>query len=375
MNLFAGLLSHYVSNLCAWNCPFACDELYVLILLTRLYFMLHCVLLLTVWNVCLEVMLNLFACHISLSVSDLCVLNCLLFIWLLFRSDSFEPPIFFRAVLSSFDCHIKLRRLIFFQLSQLNCLIFNIIRVYLFSLLFLSFYLLHQTASSSFCCHGRVWDMFCGKLPTLMNCCLNFVEASLPSFVVIFGMSHFCLVLISCIFHMCVFSYPIFSSVLSSFLCYLFQISVRCLLSNLSLAWPAHSSLSAWPRALSLTASLMTDVSIWSSCPMIAVGLTVILLCWRFIKKYKVAICITITIISLTIIIISLCCFYEIFRNIKPCLTNNTIVHVRPPTHLAVGPACTIDTSCAGFPPNCKTGAVQTFFCRMVAHYHHLRCR
>ena len=25
-----------------------------------------------------------------------------------------------------------------------------------------------------------------------------------------------------------------------------------------------------------------------------------------------------------TIIIISLCCFYEIFRNIKPCLTNNT---------------------------------------------------
>ena len=146
--------------------------------------------------------LSLFGCYL-VHCFVLCILNCMAWFWwdrLLSQAASLFILICFCIDLIT----------IWPRLSLIFYIIYGPIA---FLLLILALYLLHQTAPSLLCCHPPVWDILCGKLPNLNMCCPNFVEATLPSFVVIFGMSRFCLVLIWVFYicHMCVFSCPIFS--------------------------------------------------------------------------------------------------------------------------------------------------------------------
>ena len=242
-----------------WNCLIAGFELYVLILLTGLFLMLHRVHLLTGWFFCLEVMLNLFGCHLSLSVSNLLVLNCLLSfdccfgLLLLSRWVSFRLycllliAILSSDCLSSSSCHIWINSIWLcysvgcVELYLLVCMswvcsqtfICSCISSYLEVIQYLMVWLppgpsvsdiLDHTGSSLsaldsifiFICYIKLHHAcfvaitcvryFVQQLPTLMRCCPILLKLPCPLLLVMFGMSPVWLVLISCMCHLCAFS-------------------------------------------------------------------------------------------------------------------------------------------------------------------------
>ena len=181
---------------------------------------------------------------------------------------------------------MKLRRLIFFQLSHLNYLYF-VGCVELHLLIFMSWFwsqtfiwscissyleviqylmvwlppgpsvsdILDHTGSSLsaldsifiFICYIKLHHAcfvaitcvryFVQQLPTLMRCCPILLKLPCPLLLVMFGMSPVWLVLISCMCHLCVFSYPIFSPLntqLRLFCRHLFIIYFRCIWCLLS---------------------------------------------------------------------------------------------------------------------------------------------